>query len=33
MRNLAKYFLALAVMGGGFYAAQQTAAPTGMPQA
>jgi len=29
MRNLAKYFLALAVMGGGFYAAQQHRLPNG----
>jgi nucleoid-associated protein YgaU len=29
MRNLAKYFLALAVMGGGFYAAQQYRHPNG----
>lgn len=29
MRNLAKYFLALAVMGGGFYAAQQHRRPNG----
>ena len=29
MRNLAKYFLVLAVMGGGFYAAQQHRRPNG----
>lgn len=29
MRNLAKYFLVLAVMGGGFYAAQQDRHPNG----
>ena len=29
MRNLAKYFLVLAVMGGGFYAAQQHRLPNG----
>lgn len=31
MRNLVKYFLALAVMGGGFYAAQQHRHPSGSP--